>query len=278
MPASPSVAATPASSGAIACASSSSTAYAVALPRRVSQAGRASSECLALVLDGVLSAAECASLVAVHGDATKLQKVTEAAGEGYSVAIQNPRNYSLGVFHDAGVSDGLWARLEARAGAALAAFADSRGGRRWGSTSGSAALRPGERFEPHYDLVVDYPPDRRSLVTVLVYLTDGFEGGDTAFLDAAAPASSPAAVAPRVGRVVLFEHGLFHSGQEVVAGVKYVLRTDVLFEAPRDPPPPPPPDRAAAAAAGPAMLAELDVADDDVGALLDAAEAALRGS
>ncbi|KAK7238337.1 hypothetical protein SO694_00023129 [Aureococcus anophagefferens] len=166
MPASPSVAATPASSGAIACASSSSTAYAVALPRRVSQAGRASSECLALVLDGVLSAAECASLVAVHGDATKLQKVTEAAGEGYSVAIQNQRNYSLGVFHDAGVSDGLWARLEARAGAALAAFADSRGERPpLGLNERLRVLRhaPGERFEPHYDLVVDYPPDRRSL-------------------------------------------------------------------------------------------------------------------
>ena len=325
MPASPKVAATPASSGAIACASSSSTAFDVALPRRVSQAGRASSECLALVIDGVLSAAECASLVAVHGDATKLKKVTEAAGEGYSVAIQNPRNYSLGVFHDAGVSDGLWARLEARAGAALAAFADSRGERPpLGLNERLRVLRyaPGERFEPHYDLVVDYPPDRRSLVTVLVYLTDGFEGGDTAFLDAAAPSSSPAAVAPRVGRVVLFEHGLFHSGQEVVAGVKYVLRTDVLFEArdppaaaeaaPTAPPPPPPPPAvgdvagllaslglgrcrgaveclglegasldallAPGRAATAAMLAELDVADDDVGALLDAAEAALKGS
>ncbi|KAH8071150.1 hypothetical protein JL721_4581 [Aureococcus anophagefferens] len=179
MPAPPSVAATPASSTAVACASSSSTAYGVALPRRVSQAGRASSECLALVLDGVLSAAECASLVAVHGDATKLQRRARRRAGGLR---------------------GLARR--AAAGARL----------------GVLRYAPGERFEPHYDLVVDYPPDRRSLVTVLVYLTDGFEGGDTAFLDAAAPSSSPAAVAPRVGRVVLFEHGLFHSGQEVVAG------------------------------------------------------------
>jgi hypothetical protein len=38
-------------------------------------------------------------------------------------------------------------------------------------------------------------------------------------------------VDPKVGRVLLFQHkGLLHSGDYVTAGVKYTMRTDLMYE------------------------------------------------
>lgn len=38
-------------------------------------------------------------------------------------------------------------------------------------------------------------------------------------------------VSPKAGRVLIFQHrGLLHSGDEVLEGVKYTMRTDLLFE------------------------------------------------
>jgi hypothetical protein len=38
-------------------------------------------------------------------------------------------------------------------------------------------------------------------------------------------------VDPRIGRVLIFQHRrLLHSGDEVTAGIKYTMRSDVMFE------------------------------------------------
>ena len=38
-------------------------------------------------------------------------------------------------------------------------------------------------------------------------------------------------VDPKAGRVLIFQHrGLLHSGDEVLEGIKYTMRTDLLFE------------------------------------------------
>jgi hypothetical protein len=38
-------------------------------------------------------------------------------------------------------------------------------------------------------------------------------------------------VDPKIGRVLIFQHRrLLHSGDEVSAGIKYTMRSDVLFE------------------------------------------------
>lgn len=38
-------------------------------------------------------------------------------------------------------------------------------------------------------------------------------------------------VVPKVGRILLFQHkGLLHSGADVSQGVKYTLRTDIMYK------------------------------------------------
>jgi hypothetical protein len=82
---------------------------------------------------------------------------------------------------------------------------------------------PGQRFKPHYDGAFVRSADEQSLVTFMVYLNDGFEGGETAF------SGLGKTIAPRAGTALFFQHHLLHEGCEVRAGTKYVLRTDVMF-------------------------------------------------
>ena len=78
----------------------------------------------------------------------------------------------------------------------------------------------GERFAPHADL--SHADDRaRSFLTIIFYLNDGFTGGETDFFGRS--------VTPRRGAAILFPHELRHEGRPVTSGVKYVLRTDVMY-------------------------------------------------
>lgn len=61
-------------------------------------------------------------------------------------------------------------------------------------------------------------------MTMLVYLNDLEGAGATRFRDADID------VFPQSGKALLFQHELWHAGMPVKNGIKYVLRTDVLFE------------------------------------------------
>ena len=224
-------------------------AHTVSLPARIHREGRPAHECLCVYVDSVVDGADCAALVARGAPALKY--ITQAADNeasktGAAVALQNPRRYQLAAWRDDEFAARLWQSLLAGGGgAAVAAWAAKRGlGEPFGLNDRLRLLRyrPGDRFESHFDREVPTDCGRhRSLVTVLLYLNDAdnFEGGATLFEDTA-DAKRFAAVAPARGRVVLFEHDLWHSGAPVVAGTKLVLRTDVLFDAAAPKPPPAP--------------------------------------
>lgn len=82
---------------------------------------------------------------------------------------------------------------------------------------------PGQRFAPHYDGAFQRENGERSEYSFLIYLNDDFAGGHTLFhipkLD----------VHPVAGSVLAFQHHQLHEGAVLDSGVKYVLRTDVMF-------------------------------------------------
>lgn len=59
-------------------------------------------------------------------------------------------------------------------------------------------------------------------VTVLVYLNDDYRGGETEL--------ESGTVEVKAGAVLGFIHELRHRGRPVEEGVKYVLRTDILYQ------------------------------------------------
>ncbi|OON66917.1 prolyl hydroxylase family protein [Hymenobacter sp. CRA2] len=84
----------------------------------------------------------------------------------------------------------------------------------------------GHQFRGHFDESYARSSTEASLFTFMMYLNDNFQGGDTAF--------RAVRVRPRQGAALLFEHRLFHEGSEVRQGVKYVLRTDVMYQLPAE--------------------------------------------
>lgn len=79
---------------------------------------------------------------------------------------------------------------------------------------------PGQRFKMHKDGPW-HEDGLSSKLTFLLYLNDDFTGGMTDFRDFS--------VTPQRGQALLFVHDTWHEGQAVQTGVKYVLRSDVMY-------------------------------------------------
>jgi hypothetical protein len=100
---------------------------------------------------------------------------------------------------------------------------------------------PGEFFKEHCDaMFVDREKGERSFFTVHLYLSggegaerdiqdeNGVEGGAPTFYSMSLKEKLD--VDPAIGKALVFQQrGLLHSGAEVVKGVKYSMRTDVIY-------------------------------------------------
>jgi predicted 2-oxoglutarate/Fe(II)-dependent dioxygenase YbiX len=92
---------------------------------------------------------------------------------------------------------------------------------------------PGQRFDWHMDGYFERDNGERSFYTVLFFLNDDFEGGETRFRVRDADGVKTVAVKPVTGQVLVFRHELLHEGAAVSTGRKYILRTDVMYSSPR---------------------------------------------
>lgn len=186
-----------------------------------------------LLVPNFLTQAECQELIAL------------SEGRGYVTAETDyPPSYRNNHRHVSDSSDlaaRLTERLRGHAPATL--IAD---GREWSFDGINERFRfcryqAGQRFNVHQDGVHHRGPGCRSHLTFLVYLTDGtaFSGGDTVFY-AQGPADHGhggepcelGRVRPQAGSLLLFDHDIWHAGDEVTGGTKHVLRSDVLYRAP----------------------------------------------
>jgi prolyl 4-hydroxylase len=90
---------------------------------------------------------------------------------------------------------------------------------------------PKQAFFRHYDGCYPRTSREMSLLTIIIYLSDGIEGGETTFfMD-----NGEFSVKPITGTALLFFHGYHHlspehEGSMCKKGKKYVLRSDVMFE------------------------------------------------
>ncbi|WP_025740542.1 2OG-Fe(II) oxygenase [Aquimarina pacifica] len=81
----------------------------------------------------------------------------------------------------------------------------------------------GQRFKMHRDGSYKRNEKECSFLSFLIYLNDGFEGGETYF-------ESGVTVTPNQGDALLFRHPLRHEGKPILSGIKYVLRTDIMYK------------------------------------------------
>lgn len=91
---------------------------------------------------------------------------------------------------------------------------------------------PGQFFGRHLDGVHYRSKTIQSKLTFMVYLNDSdeFEGGRTLFYadkDSELPIQE---YYPKKGDLMIFDHNLWHEGEKVTKGEKYILRSDILYK------------------------------------------------
>jgi len=84
----------------------------------------------------------------------------------------------------------------------------------------------GHRFRGHQDGSYIRSKTEFSRYTFMIYLNEGFEGGETKFLEHT--------IVPQKGMALIFLHKLYHEGAEVHSGTKYVLRSDIMYRRTKD--------------------------------------------
>jgi hypothetical protein len=79
----------------------------------------------------------------------------------------------------------------------------------------------GQRFKRHIDGRFTRNAQEQSRITFMIYLNDDFEGGETTF--------DNLQIIPKAGTALCFIHEVKHEGSAIKGGIKYVLRSDVMY-------------------------------------------------
>ncbi|KAI9162966.1 hypothetical protein HJFPF1_04561 [Paramyrothecium foliicola] len=216
---------------------------------------------VAFVLDNVLSPEECQQLLALAEDSVNRDGVPEhkfspwkpamvSAPSGGEVLKKDYRNSDRIVWDEQTIVDRVFERCrqlpQVTAALARVNAISRRPGGQWVFRRPNKRMRflkysPGQFFKPHIDGPFWYEEDGREFetqFTLHLYLNDSANvtgsiqdlvGGATAFLSR--DRTRRLDVDPKAGSVLVFQHkNLVHEGAAVGRGVKYTMRTDILYE------------------------------------------------
>ena len=157
---------------------------------------------------------KCAELVKLS-ESSGFSAANVRTSEGQK-AMLNVRNNERTILEDSAWVNFLWRKL------ASAALPPIQGESPVGLPKDLRFYKytQGQRFKMHKD----GPWKEQGLtsrLTFLLYLNDEFVGGETDFRDFK--------ISPQTGDALLFIHDTWHEGAAVSKGIKYVLRSDVMY-------------------------------------------------
>lgn len=163
-----------------------------------------------------LSATECAEFIG-NSERTGYDEAAIQVGQGQQQVIKDVRNNDRIIFDGPQLADFIFAR-------ARPLLPDAVPG--WKPIGLNERLRfyrytPGQYFKWHIDGAYHRSPDEVSQLTLLIYLNADYQGGATEF--------TWDTIAPQLGMALVFPHQMRHQGTPLTAGIKYVLRTDVMY-------------------------------------------------
>jgi len=174
----------------------------------------------------LFSAEECASIVqGVAGAEWLAATVNRAEGRKVDAKL---RDNTIAIVRDAALADELFRRTRPHVPARMDAELDRTGRVEMEVAGVFLPLRVyryegGQHFGPHEDQSYFGPNGEVSLLTLIVYLNEGFEGGNTEFPE------QHRTIVPKTGTALLFQHRVLHAGNRVESGTKLLLRSDVLY-------------------------------------------------
>ncbi|PRP75531.1 hypothetical protein PROFUN_09017 [Planoprotostelium fungivorum] len=194
------------------------------LPTRQSIPLPLKGEFLDLIHD-LLSPSECQDIIDSH------TPDLIALNQTYNPSL---RNNTRCMFNDPALADLLWSRLRPTYDGITITTQDPIDIGQWTPHALNTRFRlcryhPGEYFGPHIDGSRLASINEQSFITVNIYLNDVPEssGGSTRVLSDDNDVLYR--VQPKRGMASLFRDTLFHDGEELRAGEKFLLRTDIMF-------------------------------------------------
>ncbi|RTQ48922.1 hypothetical protein EJV47_15120 [Hymenobacter gummosus] len=185
---------------------------------------------LCRVIPRLFSPAECAALLA-----EPQRRAFASSAANYPTYY---RNNERCVVDDAALAARLLARAAPYLPATLPAT-DAPATADWELLGVNSRIRfcryaAGQYFHRHLDGVHHVSPTVQSRLTFMVYLNDArtFGGGRTLFFRDQYTPEIWAAYHPQQGDLIVFDHQIWHEGEELSAGEKFVLRSDLLYQQP----------------------------------------------
>lgn len=167
---------------------------------------------------GVLTPDECEQLVRrIEDEGPRTAPINTFGGERVNLTVRNNERI---MFDDEALAADLLSRVRNHVPAEIHGMSLCGVNERFRCYR----YKPGMRFAPHSDGAFFRSDTEQSWYTFMVYLNEGFEGGNTTFL-----VEPPVSITPETGMALFFQHPLIHEGSVVKTGVKYVLRTDVMY-------------------------------------------------
>jgi prolyl 4-hydroxylase len=165
----------------------------------------------------------------------RIIQASEGFGYGKTMYPKSYRGNLRLITTDTSLAQSLWTRLEK-----IVPPVVEENGHQWRPIGLNEVWRlskylPGDRFKSHVDACFQRRSDEKSMFTVNVYLNgiDEFTGGSTRFYDDHEEKKVEATIQPSCGLCVLFRQphaaSYLHDGEEVQSGVKYLLRSDVMY-------------------------------------------------
>ncbi len=87
-------------------------------------------------------------------------------------------------------------------------------------------------FHRHLDGIHYRSADEQSKLTFMIYLNgaNDFDGGRTLFYETKTSKEILAAYIPQQGDLIVFDHNVWHEGEILTKGEKFVLRSDILYK------------------------------------------------
>jgi len=86
-------------------------------------------------------------------------------------------------------------------------------------------------FHKHLDGIHYISETQQSKLTFMIYLngSEDFTGGNTLFFNSKEAEKIIGSYEPQKGDLIIFDHNLWHSGEVVTGGEKYILRSDIIY-------------------------------------------------
>jgi hypothetical protein len=167
-----------------------------------------------------------------HSELNVLLKAAESNGFGSTEFSKAYRGNLRLQASDKGLADAMWLRLKP-----LLPEVVEFDGKMWHAIGLNDRWRlakyyPGDRFMRHLDGVNKPSSTEQSMFTVNIYANEEFEGGTTRFFFKDEH-TADVIVTPKTGLCLLFRQNpgqsYYHDGEEVKSGVKYLIRSDVMY-------------------------------------------------